>query len=223
VLAVRTGRTAGTEHADTGLKLQRSFNAVCLGVDPGEHQRVGAQVGHQSLLRRVKAGRKGDPPRSIRRDAHDDHLVRGAGENLARKLHAAGGVSNSRDGGVEVQVTAIIRYAFHPIKIQQEISHGLVGHLAAWNGNHLLVHQPVRLAVFALKNQAPRLRQRPERFRIILVIRTAAPQRIFIKLQPLLIDTAEYHRPQTPAANGERFDPLPRGPAIPQTERFLGR
>ena len=64
--------------------------------------------------------------------------------------------------------------------------------------------------------------QRCESFRAVIVVRTAAPDRAFVKLKDFRIDTAEYHRGEASVPNGQGFEPLARGPWIPERQGIGG-
>ena len=223
LVRVRRWFAAGSNHFDAGLELQRAGDAIGRAVDAAQHERVRPVVGGGGLLRRVETRGERNLARFVGGDAHDDHLVHGAGEEFAGELDAAGGVTDAGDGRVEVQVAAIIGHGVHFGEAQHQITDGLIRHLAARFRDHLLVHELVGLAILAFEHQPPRLGQCRQRLRVVLVVRAAAPKRVFIKLETLVVDAAENHRAEPAAADGERFSPDLRGPAIPETERLFRR
>ena len=214
------GFSTGSHHSGPGLKLQRPLDAIGVAIDAAEHERVGSLVGAGGSLRGLEARGKRHLSRSVRADAYHDHLIHRTGEKFAGVFYARDRVTHACDGGIEIQVPAIISHRIGFGEIQEQITHRLVRHLAARLGDHLLVHEVVGLTILARKDQAASLRQGGQRFGVIRIVRAAAPKRIFIELQDFLADAPEDHRAQPAVADGQRFGPGFRGLPIPQTQRL---
>ena len=61
----------------------------------------------------------------------------------------------------------------------------------------ILINEFLRLQSFAFKNKATYFRQYLQPFRIIIIVRSTSPERLFIELQFCTGRSAKYHSPQT--------------------------
>ena len=61
----------------------------------------------------------------------------------------------------------------------------------------ILINEFLRLQSFAFKNKAAYFRQYLQPFRIIIIVRSTSPERLFIELQFFTGSSAKYHSPQT--------------------------
>ncbi len=153
--------------------------------------------------------------RLIARHAHHNHLIGEAGEHFAGVSYSIDCAAGGRHRAVEVEVTSIARngVGVRERKIEKQVAEGLVG---LGEGTLHLLGEQVGFGIAFLENQAAHLRQHAQRLGVVRVARLARPERIFIELQTLLLNTAKDHRAQSAIPDRERVDPLPRGSFVPQ-------
>ncbi len=169
---------------------------------------------------------------------HDDHLVRRAGEDLAREGDVADRVGDARDGGGEIEIASIRLDRVDVAEGQAEIAERLVRHLRQRLRHHARTGQRGGVGVAPIGQQAPHLRQRFLGLGVDGVVGAPGPERALVQLQPLVHHAAEHHRSQPSVAHGQGTHPLGRGDrvggtrrrrpirrrlAIPQAERLLRR
>ena len=80
-------------------------------------------------------------PRLVGAQAHHNDLIDRAGEHFAGEVHVAAAISDPGQGGVQIQLAAIVTEILVAGKIEQQVAHGLVGHLLDGLGHHLLADQ----------------------------------------------------------------------------------
>ena len=148
--------------------------------------------------------------RSIRGEAHDDHVVRSAGKDLPGETHAIAGVSHGGGRGVEVEL-AMVTLSFCGFrKLQHQIADGLIGHLAERFGHHLRPDQSGRLAELAFIDEFPHFGERCLGLGIHWIVRSAGPDRAFVELDALVHCLAEDHRSELAVTDGNGLLPLLR-------------
>ena len=188
--------------------------------DAAHNKRVRGFGFDRGLLRRFHAGGERDISRLVGRQTQHDDLIDRAGKYLAGEFHSIGCVGYACHGGVQVQVAAIIFHPFFRGKCQKQIADSLIRHLSQRLGHHFLADKPVRLAVFARKDQGARLGQCRQCVGVVRIIRAAGPQRVFVELYAFFFQSAENHRPQPAVADRQGFDPLRGRIAIPERKRL---
>ena len=57
-----------------------------------------------------------------------------------------------------------------------------------------------------------------QRFRVVALLRTSHPERLFVQLDAFPIDVAEHHRAHAAVADRHGVVPLGRGLAVPELE-----
>src|SRR3546814_13514837 len=73
--------------------------------------------------------------------------------------------------------------------------------------SHLGIGQRLGLGIAASEDQVAYLGQSLARTRVDVRIGTARPERIFVELKPLALDSAEQHRAEPAVADGQRLGP----------------
>ena len=77
----------------------------------------------------------------------------------------------------------------------------MIGHLRAGDADQFIVGHGFGFGKTVLLDQPPDFGKGVQRLRIDGIIWAARPQRIFVQLQPLLVDPAEDHGAQPPVAD----------------------
>ena len=207
-IAAGAARSSAWEHADA------SFEAQCAGhgtavyggrgavaVDAAHHEVAARRRLHRCALRGLHPRLERDVAGAAGRQPHDDDLVGRAREHLARERHATGGVGHVSRSGGEVEIAPVVLYGIDLRKSQREIADRLVRHLRERLRHHFRVDELRRVAVLALREQAPDIGKRIFRVGVHRIVRPARPQRVLVQLQPLVDDAAEDHRAETAVAH----------------------
>src|SRR3546814_20154402 len=84
---------------------------------------------------------------------------------------------------------------------------------------HLGIGQRLGLGIAASEDQVAYLGQSLARTRVDVRIGTARPERIFVELKPLALDSAEQHRDEPAVADGQRLGPDAGRLGVPEQER----
>ncbi len=154
-----------------------------------------------------------------------EHLVRGAGENLAGKSGVSDFEPHGGEGLTEIEFTTVVAdLAGREGKIEMEVAERLVGVAVGRGAVEAGVGETLRLVVAPLANQAAQLGQvLPGVFAVGVGLRIAGPDGDIIELQTLAGRLPENHRAEASVADRQRLDPRVGRLAIPQHEPRLLR
>ena len=149
-----------------------------------------------------------------------DHLVRVAGEDFACESSPADVIADATGGGGQVKFAAIVlrRQCVHEIEVQ--IAQRLVARPAA--PQPFLGYQRVGFRKPPFGNQVC---YRGEILGHIqwqrAIPRLVRGEGVLVQLQPLVLDTAEHHRPQAPVAQRQCLRPFGCRFGVPQQMRRI--
>ena len=200
------------------LKLEAARNAKGVAILAVDHQRVAAFAVDGGNLRGVKTGCKIDLPGSVGAEAHHNDLIDRAGEHLAGEGHITAAIRDASQGAVQVQLAAVLADIFVAGKVENQVTHGLIGHLLDGLGHHLLADEPVSGLILSGEDHPPGLGQRRQGVGIVGVVRSPGVEGVFIELQAFLEQAAEDHCAQPPVTHGQGFGPFLCGAGVPEEE-----
>jgi hypothetical protein len=131
----------------------------------------------------------------------DDHLVGRGNKDFPAVTYSIDFVSDGRNGGVEIELPAVIGGLFVPGKCELDFSNGLIGRLGIRRALELVI-KSLRLAKFARKHQrldlVPSLLAHLRRG----LIRPAGPEGVFIEPDALLAVPPKTIAPSRPLPSG---------------------
>ena len=205
-------------------ELARRAGAAFLGDAAGESEGVVAQAGGLPLTVGAGEGRgKVKLAGRVTGDADGDHLVGVAGDDLAGEGGIAHLVLHAGRGRVEIELAAVVARGTMGGEGERQVAEGLVVLLPQRHAHAVLAGQALGLALLALEEKLPHLGQRVGGAEVLVVLRLAGPQAVFIELEPLDGHAAEDRGAHTAVADHERLLPLLGGPAVPQHPAALRR
>ena len=139
--------TAGTYRAETRFETQPQVKRWHVVFHlPGHRQRVGGdgcRLGN--LVRAVHFDGESQLARLVGRETYDDDVVGIAGKNFTLEIHAGDAIGGPRDGGVEIELAAIVRDLPVVWEMQAKITERLIRLLANRVAEKLLPGEGWRL------------------------------------------------------------------------------
>ena len=177
-----------------------------------------ARLGVGARERRVE----GELARLRARDAHGDHPVGIAREDLPREARVVGRVADAGDRLVDVELAAVAGGLQMVGEGEVEVAEGLVELLAQRLAHHVLRGEALGLALLAFEEELAHLGQILGGALVLIVLGLASPEGVLVELDALDVDAAEDHGAHPPVAHGQRLDPLACRPAVPQHQFPVG-
>ena len=210
------------QDAHARLKFQSAPDALRVAVDAAHHERVRAFGRQRRRLGRVHAGGEGYLTGLVGSEAHDNNLIYRAGKDFALEVNSVGRVADGGDRGVQIQVAPILFNRRIRGEIQEQVSDGLVRHLAERFGHHVAGDEAGGRVELACEYQLANFWQRGEGVGVVGIVGPAGPEGVFVELQMFPRRAAEDHRAEPSVANGQGAGPVRCRRAVPERERRGG-
>ena len=170
-------------------------------------------------LRTVHLEREADIARFVGRDAHDDGLVRIAGENIAFKANVTEAIGRHGGRGIQIQFATVIRHVSLDRR-NANAGRRTVDRLFAGRDrskNCVRVRSDGFL-YFSVEKKLANFGEVIVRARAIVIVRETFPERVFIELDAFVKNSAKNHRAHPAIADRQRVGPFFRRLGIPQTQ-----
>jgi hypothetical protein len=145
-----------------------------------------------------------------------DDVVGITGENFAHERHAGHVVARGGERGVEIELATVVGGGVVARKREAHIAEGLIGQLAHGIAEHLCAREVLCFLDFAVPEELADLRDDRAGAGAHVVVRLAAPERVFVELDAFARGATEDHRAEAAAAERESFVPFCGGPGEPE-------
>ena len=156
-----------------------------------------------------------DSPRRVTLKSHNDGLVGMGCEDLPREACIADTIGHRAHGILQVKLAVVIARLFALGKVEKQVAQWHIRLLVLVYSQHLLC-RCLGLGVLASLKQFSYRGEMPVRVRVVVAVGTAAPERVFVQLQTLLVDPAVDHGTKSSVTDRQRFSPLRCGLRIPE-------
>jgi hypothetical protein len=123
------------------------------------------------------------------------------------------------DSPVEVQFAAVMNGVGMVREKQVHVSKRLVGLLMKRHAHELARGQVLGFLLFSIKEELADFRQVFGRAFMLVFVRLAFPQGVFVELQMFIGNAAKEHAPEPAIADRKRLDPLLSRMLIPKDKR----
>ena len=185
-----------------------------------DQQTIVARGGYPIIIhRRSERSPKRNPPPLGSGQADYGHLIGEGGEHLPLVTHAVHDIAHGRYGRLQIQIPIELRASLMSRKIEQQRPGRLVRHPVRRVQRKLFVAQLESLVVLSPENQPPDLGQRGQSLRTDIVMGTAGPNGLLVKLKLLAAATAVHHDAQTAVAQRKRLLPAGSRLVVPKLQR----
>ena len=141
-------------------------------------------------------------------EADDDDLVGGGAEDFASVVGAVVREAGGDDGGVEVELEAVVFRGVDGAEVEVEVAEGLVAGHAARDRHHVGEGEGFGFGDLAGKEEFADFGDGFGGFGVVAVAMFAVPDRVFVELDALTGGVAEDAGSETSVADGKRVGPL---------------
>ena len=100
-----------------------------------------------------------------------------------------------------------------------ESAEGLIRLLAQREAQHLRERESLRFGLLPLEQEPAHFGEVPRGARMLVLVGTSRPKRVFVELERVAPGASVDHRAQTAVSDRERFDPGRGGLRVPECER----
>ncbi len=201
----------GVVVVDDGVLRALVVRVHVFGRASGERQTPGIGVGGAPQRRGESASEVQRAPRGL--ELHHDGLRRVACESGSLDQHVAGGVDRVGDGLVQVETPLVAHQRTLALELDQQIAQRKV---RLGVGSLKPTRQVVHFGPTPGKQRVPHQGQGGFGRRVRAVDGAARPERVFVELEPLLLQTPEDHRSQATVADRQGFLPRSGGLVVPE-------
>ncbi len=164
---------------------------------------------------------EGKPSRLVARQADHHHVVRVRGEDRSLVLRIADAVTHAGQAAIHPECAAVVRCFLVAGESEVQVAQRLVSLLVAGDAHHVLVGQFSRLGELFLADQFADLREALVCLRVVVVVRTAGPERVLIEQNAFRLHAAEDHPAETAVADRHRVAPCFRRLTVPKRPAIL--